>query len=281
MKIRMFISSIFILLASGNLLAQDDDYDYHPALSDNFLVTVGAFISDKSFEISADGGIAGDIGDRIDFGNALSVDASTTQFNAQLRWKFGKQRKWSLWGQYFKTDSSGESVLDEDIHWQDIFFGEGTFVGAGVDMEIARVFIGRNIIKNEQHDLGIGIGVHILDIGAYIEGEVIFEDGSSEFRRGDAKTSQPLPNVGFWYNYSPARNWLLHARVDWISANIGDYDGTLWNTSIGVNYQAFRNVGFDLAYQFFDLNFGIDKSNWVGGIDMKYQGPVISATFNW
>ena len=73
----------------------------------------------------------------------------------------------------------------------------------------------------------------------------------------------------------------MHARVDWISANIGDYDGTLWNTSLGVNFQAFSHVGFDLSYQYFNLNLTVDKEDWKGGVDMTYNGPVLSVTFNW
>jgi hypothetical protein len=93
--------------------------------------------------------------------------------------------------------------------------------------------------------------------------------------------NQPLPNIGAWYNFSPARNWLLHGRVDWISANIGDYDGTLWNTSVGVSYQAWRHIGFDLSWQYFNLNLKVDKSDWRGKADMTYSGPVLAITGNW
>ena len=262
---------------SGNALAED--FEYHPALSDNFVFTVGAFKSDNFFEISAEG--TAPIGNDIDFGNSLGVDESSTLVNAGVRWKFGKNRKWSLWGQYFSNDASGEAVLNEDVEWQDIIFREGTFVGAGVNVEITRVLIGRSIVKNKQHDFGIGIGIHNLDVSAYIEGNISINDESTDFFRGDANKSQPLPNLGFWYNYSPARKWLLQGRVDWISAEIGDYDGTLWNTTLGVNYQAFRHVGFSLSYQYFNLNLNVNSSDWKGGIDLRYRGPVLAVTGNW
>jgi hypothetical protein len=74
---------------------------------------------------------------------------------------------------------------------------------------------------------------------------------------------------------------LIHSRVDWISAEIGDYDGGLWNVSAGVNYQAFRHVGFDLSWQYFDLHVKVDKSSWRGKTKMTYSGPVLAATFSW
>jgi len=269
---------ISILMFSGAVLAQD--YDYHPGLSDNFTVILGAFKSDNAFKISAEGSIV-ERERRIDFAESVGVDRSSTLLNAQLRWSFGKNRNWTLSGQYFSNDATGEAVLTEDVEWQDVTFRDGTFVGAGVDIAITRVFVGRSFIKNEQHDFGVGIGVHNLDISVFIEGDIVVDDESTEFFRGEADNSQPLPNVGTWYNYSPARNWLLHGRVDWISANIGDYDGTLWNISAGVNYQVFRHLGIDLSYEFFNLNLAVDKSDWKGDVDMRYSGPVLSVTTSW
>ncbi len=275
----MVVSVIFALMHSSSVFAQD--FEYHPILSDNLIISLGAFKSNNSFKISAEGDLGDGIEDEINFGKAIGVDESTTLFYGLMRWKFGKTRKWSLFGGYFDADSSGEAVLTEDVEWQDFIYKEGSFVGAGVGIAVTRVFIGRSFVKNQQHDFGVGVGIHNLDLNAFIEGEVSIDDATTDFRRGDASSNQPLPNVGIWYNYSPARKWLIHARVDWISASIDEYDGSLWNTAVGVNYQAFPHVGFDLAFTYFDLNLNVDKSVWQGGIDMSYSGPVFSVTTNW
>jgi len=269
--------AVSFLLFSATTQAQD--YEYHPALSDSFNASVGLFKSDNTFNISVDGVDADLVG--IDLGKSVGVDETNSLLNIQLRWNFGSEDKWSLWGQYFKNKSSGDAELKEDVEWGDVTFREGTFVGAGVSLEVIRLFAGYSFIKNDQNDFGAGIGIHNLDLSTYIEGEILVDDGGTGFHRGDASSSAPLPNLGAWYLYSPAKKWLLHARVDWISANIGDYDGTLWNTNMGVNYQLFRNFGLDLSYQYFNLNVGVDSSNWKGSADMTYSGPVISLTGNW
>jgi hypothetical protein len=280
-KLCFWLVSVVLLSISGSLLAQD--YEYHPVLSDNFTAAFGAMRSSNSFKVEADSLVPDNTlpEDEVDFEDSLGISHHSTLFNGQIRWKFGKARKWSLWGQYFSNDATGESVLTEDIEWDGVIFREGSFVGAGVKLAVARVFIGRSWIKNAQNDFGVGIGLHNLDMDAYIEGEIQIDDETTEFQRVEVGDSQPLPNIGAWYNFSPARNWLLHARVDWISANIGDYDGTLWNTSVGVGYQAWRHVGFDLSWQYFNLNLNVDKTDWKGGVDMTYSGPVLAMTFNW
>jgi hypothetical protein len=282
MKIRTLLSLSALLIAAMPLSTMAQDYDYHPAISDNFYASLGAMKSSNSFNIRADSlNVPDPFGEDIDFGKSLGVDDSSTFFNGQVRWKFGKKRKWGLAAQYFSNNATGNSTLKEDVPWEDVIFGEGTFAEAGVKVAVARLFVGRSLFKNEQNDFGLGIGIHNLDLKVYIKGEIIVGDDSTGELRVEESGSQILPNIGGWYNFSPAKKWLLHARLDWISANIGDYDGSLWNSSVGVNYQAWRHVGIDLSWQYFDLQLEVDKSDWVGGAKMTYSGPVLSATFAW
>jgi len=275
--VSLCFSTVALVSISGAVVAQDSGY--HPALSDNFNFSAGAFRSDNTFKITAEGNDFE--GDRVDFGNSVGVDKSNTIANVQLRWNFGKTRKWSVSGQYFSNNAKGDATLEEDIDWQDVTFNEGTFVDGGVKMQIARLFLGRSFVKNEQHDFGVGLGLHNLDLTAFIGGDIIVNDESTGYHKVDAGASQILPNLGTWYNFSPAKKWLLHGRIDWISADIGDYDGTMWNVNAGVNFQPWRHVGFDLSYQYFNLNVNVDSSNLVGGFDMTYSGPVVSVTANW
>ena len=58
------------------------------------------------------------------------------------------------------------------------------------------------LLKNQQHDFGIGAGLHNLDLSVFIEGDIVIDDESTEFFRGEADKSQPLPNLGAWYHVS-------------------------------------------------------------------------------
>ncbi|MCP4046032.1 MAG: hypothetical protein GY732_08600 [Gammaproteobacteria bacterium] len=277
----LYLSTLILASMPVSLFAQE--YDYHPFLSDNFTASLGAMKSSNSFKMRADVLIDPPDypGRNIDFGNSIGVSESSTFFNGNVKWKFGKKRKWSISGQYFSNDATGGAMLKEDIEWEGIIFGEGTYAEAGVNLSVTRAFLGRSFYKNEKNDFGLGIGLHNLDLSLYIEGEIVVNDDTTGVHREQDSASQILPNIGGWYNYSPARKWLLHGRVDWISASIGDYDGGLWNVTAGVNYQAWRHVGFDLSWQYFHLHVEVDKSDWNGGANMTYSGPVLAVTFGW
>jgi hypothetical protein len=271
------MTALLLVSISGTIAAQDSGY--HPNLSSNFIFTAGAFWSDDVVKLRAEGV---DIdADDVDFGKSVGVDKSNTIANFELRWKFGGSRKWSIAGQYFSNNAKGDATLKEDVEWQGLIFREGTFVEAGVKLEVIRAFLGYSFVKQEQHDFGVGAGVHNLDLSSFIGGEVLIGDDTTEYQRADASGSQILPNIGSWYAYSPASKWLIRGRVDWISANIGNYDGTLWNANVGVDFQPWRHVGFGLSYQYFNLNLKVDKSDWRGGVDLTYSGPMLSMTVNW
>ena len=74
---------------------------------------------------------------------------------------------------------------------------------------------------------GIGAGLHTLKIKAFIEGEIKIDDETTEFQRGDVDVSQPLPNIGAWYSFSPTKKWLLHGRVDWTGGADISYSGPI------------------------------------------------------
>ena len=177
------LSAMILSSAPGTLPAQD--YDYHPALSDRFYASFGAFRSNNAFKAKADNPGADNSlpGDDVDFGKSLHVSEHSTLFDLNLRWTFGKKKKWFLAGQYFSNDATGETVLTEDIEWDGLTFREGTFVGAGIDLAVTRLFIGRSFIKNEQNDFGAGIGLHNLDLETFIEGEIKVDDETTEFQR--------------------------------------------------------------------------------------------------
>ena len=96
------------------------------------------------------------------------------------------------------------------------------------------------IIKPE-HLFGIGLGSHLFQVGAFIEGEVRTNQGDREFEKKRVSALIPLPNVGGYYYYSPHDRWMFGARVDWFGITIEEYSGGLWNIAPHVSFQIFRN----------------------------------------
>lgn len=266
-----FIASLF----SNPLAAQTAD-DYHPFLTNKFNLEVGVFLPGVGIDLRVDGS---NPDEEFDFDETANLSDNQESGAIDFRWRFGK--KWSLWGQAWTTSNEGENTLEQDVEWKDVVFKEGTFVRGGLDMDIARVFFGRNFSTGPQHEFGAGAGLHLMDMDTFLEGEIIIDDQTTEFQRATASATIPLPNIGVWYYYSWSPKWLFQSRADWLSASIGDYSGSLWDLQVGVNYQAFKHVGFGLHYKAFLLDIDVTKNNLNGNIDLSQAGPVFGITANW
>jgi hypothetical protein len=89
------------------------------------------------------------------------------------------------------------------------------------------------------------------------------------------------PNIGGRYYFSPSKRWLFEAHLDWQDVSVGDYSSGLWNSSVGVQFQAFKHLGFSLNYQYFSLNADVESEDWRGRVELRYRGPFLALTSNW
>jgi len=266
---------ISILLGPLPALAEGDS-DRHPRLTDDFFVSLGTFLTDKDLKLRVDGSLPNF---DVDFDERVGLSSDESASAGELRWRFGE--KWSVAAQYYKTSDSATAELTEDIEWKDYVLKVGTNVSAGVDFSVARLFFGRQFSSGARHEFGLGLGLHWLEIGAFVEGEFFLNDESAGFRRESVSADAPLPNVGAWYWYAISPRWLLTSRLDWFGASFGDYSGDLWNASAGVTFQAWRHLGISVSYQLFNLDIDVKKSDWRGGAELTNNGPFIALTGNW
>lgn len=273
------ISCFLLLLICGpSTVCAQESSDLHPYLTDAFFLDVGAFFPDRRFNLSVDGSTGGD-NPIIDFAEEFRLKKSDETFALDFGWKFGD--RWRLVGQYFESGGNSTWTLDEDIEWEDVVFLEGTSASAGSNFKLIRAFIGRDLNKSEKHEFGIGAGIHWLEIGANIEGTVLIEGGGTASAYESVSTQGPVPNIGAWYKYSISENWAFRGRVDWLSADIGKYNGQLTNISLGVNYQVARNFGVGLNYHDFALDVTVDESDWRGRVITSYEGLYAYLSFFW
>ena len=277
MFVRQILCCVLLIAGTSPLYAQDRS-DVHPNLTKKYLLDLGVFFPDRSFKINVDGSIAG-ANPSIRFEDEFGLNRSDEVFAIDFGWRYGE--KWSLLTQYFESSGSRGAVLDEDIEWNDVVFGQGSNVVAGQEFSLVRVFFGRQFDTSERHDFGVGAGFHWLEIGAFIQGDILVSGAPNEFRRESVKAEFPLPNVGVWYRYSLSPKWALRSRFDYLSVDIGDYSGSLVNGSLGFNYRLFENFGVGLSYNIFELDLGITRTDWRGEVVSRYEGLYVYVSAYW
>lgn len=51
------------------------------------------------------------------------------------------------------------------------------------EVDMYKVFIGRSILQRQDHEFGVGLDVHDLEIGAFIEGDAYINDSEFNFKK--------------------------------------------------------------------------------------------------
>ena len=279
--INTFMTGMLMLaLSTGSVSAQDSDSarKYHPFLSENFHIGLGVYRPAKKTTLGGNTNIAS--------GAAGSLEGSDDQSTGSLnfRWRFTKN--WHFQTTYWATDSSTQQTLTEDFTFNpggpdETVFQAGSFVGMGVDTTIARLFWGRSFFRKPNHDWGVGLGLHWLEIDAFVEGNAVIGGGPNEFRRESASASVPLPNLGIWYMWSWSPNWVLASRFDWLEVTVDEFSGSMYDVSVGVNYQMSKHFGMGFAVNGFVLDVDFKGDNAEVGLKNEQIGPRLNVTWNW
>ena len=207
----------------------------------------------------------------------MSENQITYFVNFEWRWN----KKWRLTAESFSIYNASRATLDSTIVFDDTTFEKGTTVKAGIEFALLRVFVGRTISSGPKHSLGAGLGVHAMNLGAFVEGEIKSdnEELNGTFQKKRVSVLVPLPNFGAWYHWAPTEKWAFIARVDWFGINIDQFSGGLWDIAPGVRYQFAEHFGVGVDYRFFLLDAKIDTDDWKGSLDLNFTGPTL--TLNW
>lgn len=286
LRLRRGVHSIAAYLFCGLLTAavaqEQEDTAAEGILDATFFLSVGLFAPDRKVRLGLDASVDVGIpqpGPYVDFSETFDFQNQDETFSAEFGWNFGK--RWQFRGQYFRIEDSQRALLTEDVEWGDYIFNEGTSVAAGADMQITRLFFGRRLWGSDSHEAGLGLGVHILDITGKINGNASVNGEDVGFVQERASVSGPLPNIGGWYRRVYAERWILRARLDWLAAGIDKYDGHIINGSLGVAYNMSDHFGLGLSYNLFEIDVGVDDTDWQGRIRSRFQGPYLALTAYW
>lgn len=275
---KILLISLLLLTTSQFVIAQKDSTVIkNPILTSKFQIGVGLFIPTQKVKFNVS---ATSENEEISFGESFDFNNQAGRPNMSFDWRFSK--RWKLAAEYFNASYVKKATLKEDIEIgdSDYTFEEGSEVKIGYKIKLYRVYVGRVISSGLKHELGGGLGFHILNVGPFIKGEININGNNNEFKTAAVSATAPLPNIAFWYHFAPTPKWAFSTRLDWFGITVGDYSGSLWDISPSIHYQIIKNLAIAVDYRYFKVNANVNKEVWNGGFDLSFSGPTFTLLAN-
>ena len=214
-------------------------------------------------------GATGTIGTSINLSRDLDVSKRETAGRLDGYYRFSQHHRvdWS----YFNIKREGTRALSRDIEYGDISFSAGETVNSFLNVKTEKLAYTFSFHHDEKVELGIGVGLHFLDIEAGIA-------TTSGSKIGSLSSTAPLPVVRALIRYQISPKWSVQMIEDSFIINIDDYTGGMNDTRIVTEYMTFDKIGFGFGFQRFTIDLDARKNDFSGSIESTYNGFLLYVT---
>lgn len=245
-------------------LAQQPGLTTHPTLQDRWHIQVGVYTPNVTTSARLNGS-GGRIGTEVNFEEDLGYVERSDMPAVLASVRLGE--RWRIEAEYLSLRRDNTRTLSTTIDWGDNTYTFGTTVQSEFNSDIFRLSAGYSFVKDAQKELGVALGLHVTDFYLAI--------GASSVGTETGEALAPLPTLGIYGAYAFTPKWLLSGRVDVFSLSYEEYDGSLTNATLGVDYRFLRNLALGAAYRYIDYDLSVTKTRYNGSINYRFSGPLL------
>lgn len=186
-----------------------------------------------------------------------------------------------MWFGAWQFDSVGRRAWEEELKIGDEII---VLVGASIETEVAAdwyILEGTfSFFRTRTADIGIGLGVHAVDLESTLKGRVHVGDQDLEVINQEFDTLAPLPNVLLYSYWKFADCWRLTARAGWFGLSYDNYDGEMTNLHALLRYDRSDRWAIEAGYQFVKLDVEVEKVDHMRVFDVDFDGLMAVVRFN-
>lgn len=242
-------------------------------LEDEFWLQASAYRPDVDTHVEIASKQFPNIATDVDFESDLDLADRDTVPAFYAGWRISKH--FQVAAEYYALDREGSATTSRDISFDGVTYPASGTLSSAFNTQIYRLTLGYVFVRRPNFELGGALGLHATNFEVSISGQgsVGGAAASTETRRKDLLA--PLPTLGLFASFEPARGLTLGGRVDYLSLKVGQYDGRLINAQATLSYRFVRNVGIGVMYRYVDYRIDVDKPQWTGRVAYKFKGPAL------
>jgi hypothetical protein len=168
----------------------------------------------------------------------------------------------------FAIDRSANKHLEKNISFDDQDYLVGERVDSILNLTMFGLTYGYRFIVAPRGEISASFGIQIADVetNAVVRNRVVRE---SE----DGVAPLPLMGVEGRFDFSP--RWSMEARVQYLTVNETDVDGSILDARLGVTWRLNPYLLFGLGYRTFQIDIKSSDVDTSGFVDLTVAGPLL------
>ena len=243
---------------------------------ERFNLNLGGFVAAMNSDVRIGSQTLG-AGVDVNVEDALGLDSSIFVFRADALYRFSSNRRHRLDLNYYDLRRSSTKTLQADIQIKDQTFPVGTTLDSLFDLKIIRGAYSYSLFQDDRFDLGLSVGAFVMPI------KFRFSSSTSGVAEEEAITA-PLPVVGVRFDFAITPKFFLKQSFDFFYLQYENFQGSLWDAKVGLEYNIWKYVGVGVAYDFFRVQVKADGQNYpgvdmTGKIEVSYSGLLLYGKF--
>jgi hypothetical protein len=161
---------------------------------------------------------------------------------------------------------SANTILDETIVFDQEVYLPGERVDSTLNLTMLGLTYGNRFLLKRRGELTASFGIQVVEVeaNAVVRNRVVREAES---------TVAPLPLIGLEGRYDFTQRWSAEARVQYVSGQYEDIDGTVLDARAAVTWRMNPYVVFGLGYRSFSVEVDSRDPDEPGFVDMSIDGP--------
>jgi len=227
-------------------------------------------IQDTNIRLDGTGPFGGGV--ELDLEDDLDLKEDVSSYRVDAEWRFFDRHRLNF--SFFDLSREATSTLTKTI---DIpidplprppgccNFTVGTTVDSLWDWRVYAASYTWSFFQTDTIEVGLNIGAHITDIALGIRTQ------SGLVEELEAVTA-PLPVVGLTGAYAFTPKLVLRSNAGVFALKIDDYEGSLINFDLDLEYNMWKYMGFGIGYNFFTMDLDVTADNFRGSADYTYHG---------
>lgn len=166
------------------------------------------------------------------------------------------------------TRRSANHIIDRDIVFDDEVYRAGERVDSTLNLTMFGLTYGHRFLVRDRAEITgtLGIQVAELEANAVVRSRVIREEESG---------TTPLPLVGLEGRFDFTRRWSAEGRVQYLSVEIDEADGSIFDARAAVTWRMNPYLVFGLGYRTFNIEVRSRDIDTSGYVDMSLKGPLM------